>query len=74
MAKSQATAGKSKAKKKSSSSKRRAKTRRKSGSAVARKAALEEPPAVVPIGRLERTRRLLLAALRVWELKRRVRE
>lgn len=25
-------------------------------------------------GRMERTRRLLLAALRVWELKRRVRE
>jgi hypothetical protein len=26
------------------------------------------------LGRLERTRRLLLAALRVWELKRRVRD
>jgi hypothetical protein len=26
------------------------------------------------VGRLERTRRLLLAALRVWELKRRVRD
>ena len=27
-----------------------------------------------PVGRLERTRRLILAALRVWELKRKIRD
>jgi len=32
------------------------------------------PDPAISLGRLERTRRLLLAALRVWELKRRVRD
>jgi len=32
------------------------------------------PPLLPPVGRLERTRRLILAALRVWELKRRIRD
>lgn len=34
----------------------------------------EEAEATVapPVGRLERTRRLILAALRVWELKRKI--
>jgi hypothetical protein len=32
------------------------------------------PSLLVPVRRLERTRRLLLAALRVWELKRRIRD
>jgi hypothetical protein len=74
MAKPEATAGKSKSKKKSSGSKRSVKTRRKSASTNTKKTSQEEPPAPGPVGRLERTRRLLLAALRVWELKRRVRE
>lgn len=34
----------------------------------------ETPPFVRPVGRLERTRRLILAALRVWELKRKIRD
>ncbi len=37
----------------------------------------DAPPGTVApasVGRMERTRRLLLAALRVWELKRRVRD
>ena len=35
--------------------------------------AAEETPSVPPpMGRLERTRRLILAALRVWELKRKI--
>ena len=32
----------------------------------------EEEPVAPPVGRLERTRRLILAALRVWELKRKI--
>jgi hypothetical protein len=32
------------------------------------------PEAAVPTSRLERTRRLILAALRVWELKRKIRD
>jgi len=32
------------------------------------------PEAVAPTSRLERTRRLILAALRVWELKRKIRD
>ena len=36
-------------------------------------APLEEPAALPPpVGRLERTRRLILAALRVWELRRKI--
>jgi hypothetical protein len=35
----------------------------------------EEPAMVPPLpGRLERTRRLILAALRVWELRRKIRD
>ena len=33
-----------------------------------------EPPLPPPVGRLERTRRLFLAALRVWELRRHIRD
>jgi hypothetical protein len=32
------------------------------------------PEAAAPASRLERTRRLILAALRVWELKRKIRD
>ena len=32
------------------------------------------PASSPPVGRLERTRRLILAALRVWELKRKIRD
>lgn len=32
----------------------------------------EEAPVAPPAGRLERTRRLIMAALRVWELKRKI--
>jgi hypothetical protein len=41
-----------------------------SAAAAAEEAALNPAPA----GRLERTRRLILAALRVWELKRKIRD
>ena len=34
--------------------------------------AKEEEPVAPPVGRLERTRRLIMAALRVWELKRKI--
>ena len=44
--------------------------RRKRAAAAAEEAALNPAPA----GRLERTRRLILAALRVWELKRKIRD
>lgn len=37
-------------------------------------AAAQEASAPSPAGRLERTRRLILAALRVWELKRKIRD
>ncbi len=71
-------AGKSKQKKKSDlpAPRRRASKNRKPKA--------EEPPekevpnegesAPPTVGRMERTRRLLLAALHVWELKRRVRD
>jgi hypothetical protein len=39
-----------------------------------RSAAASEEAARAPAGRLERTRRLILAALRVWELKRKIRD
>ena len=42
-------------------------------SALKKVAEAEEKGAIV-VGRMERTRRLLLAALRVWELKRRLRD
>ena len=67
------TGGKSNQQKKSAPKK----TRRRSSGAPKQKApALKKPgPPVkegpVVMGRMERTRRLLLAALRVWELKRR---
>jgi len=40
--------------------------------AAVAKAEAQAGPA--PAGRLERTRRLILAALRVWELKRKIRD
>ena len=68
----------SKQKKKSASarSKRRPPPRKRSareGKTVAPAVPPTETPSA-PVSRMERTRRLLLAALRVWELKRRVRE
>jgi hypothetical protein len=44
--------------------------------AAAKRAAAAEKEALspAPAGRLERTRRLILAALRVWELKRKIRD
>ncbi len=80
MAELSPTGGKPKAKKKSSSSSSR---KRRSGRSVKNKAAKgkesaaqstpeKEAPAST-VGRMERTRRLLLAALKVWELKQRPR-
>ena len=66
------TGGKSKQKKKSAVSKRshRAGRTRKAKAPSGNKLGPKEPSAIA-VGRMERTRRLLLAALRVWELKRR---
>jgi hypothetical protein len=74
MAKADSTPGKTRSRKKGAP-KRRAKAVRRRRLAAAKKDMAsdpESPPASV--GRLERTRRLLLAALRVWELKRRLRD
>lgn len=61
--------------KKKSAPKRRAKAPRKLPSSEEKEIPVPEgTPSPESIGRLERTRRLLLAALRVWELKRRVRD
>jgi hypothetical protein len=73
MTKSHPSRTKPKAKKKSSASNRSGKAPRKRRS-PAKKKTVDDRGSSVPLGRLERTRRLLLAALRVWELKRRVRE
>ena len=74
MAQLDPTGGKQKQKKKSASApKRRAGRPRKSKAPIAKAAAEEETPTPT-VGRLERTRRLLLAALKVWELKRRIRD
>lgn len=75
MAQLDPTGGKSTQKKKSSATeqKRRAKKLRKPNAFAAKPVAESEAPAP-KVGRLERTRRLLLAALRVWELKRRIRD
>jgi hypothetical protein len=64
--------GKSKQKKKSAVSKRRQRAggQRKSKAPAGQKIVPKEPSAIA-VGRMERTRRLLLAALRVWELKQR---
>jgi hypothetical protein len=72
MTKSDPARGKSKPKKKTAASKRPARTSAKGRSSAPKKAAAEQGS--LGLGRLERTRRLLLAALRVWELKRRVRD
>ncbi len=73
MAALNSTGGKSKQKKKSAPKKPR---RRSNGTPRQKAPALKKPvpPAKeqpITMGRMERTRRLLLAALRVWELKRR---
>ena len=61
--------------KKKSAPKRRTKAPRKRPFSAEKEIPLpEETPSPETVGRLERTRRLLLAALRVWELKRRVRD
>jgi len=46
----------------------------KFGAAPKSKVDKTEPSSPAPVSRLERTRRLLLAAIRVWELKRRIRD
>jgi hypothetical protein len=63
-------------KKKSASpgSKRRAKGPQVHGVPLESKIDQTEPSLPTRGGKLERTRRLLLAALRVWELKRRIRD
>ena len=47
---------------------------RKRGALPEEKVAAVEPLLEESVGPLERTKRLLLAALRVWELKRRIRD
>jgi hypothetical protein len=66
------TGGKSKQKKKSAVSKRRHRAGgpRKPKAPAGNKVVPKQPSAIT-VGRMERTRRLLLAALRVWELKQR---
>jgi hypothetical protein len=65
----------SKPRKKKVAPNRRAKAAgKRPASAEKESAAPEATPSPEAVGRLERTRRLLLAALRVWELKRRVRD
>ena len=68
--------GAPKGKKKSapSGSKRRGNGSRKHGAGPDSKVDQTEPLSPDPVSRLERTRRLLLAALRLWELKRRTRD
>ncbi|MEO7168525.1 MAG: hypothetical protein ABI787_02455 [Spartobacteria bacterium] len=64
----------SKPKKNASPGKRPARAR-KAVASPKKEATQEELPEKIPsVGRLERTRRLLLAALRVWEIKRRLRD
>lgn len=62
--------GKNPARRKTASPRARTATPRKK---KARRAAAAEPP-LAPKGTLSRTRRLLLAALRLWELKQGVRD
>ena len=52
-------------------SKRRPNGPRKRGTPPEKKV---EPTPPAPVGRLERTRRLILAALRLWELRRHIRD
>jgi len=47
---------------------------KKHGAAPESKVVETEPSSPASVSRLERTRRLLLAAVRVWELKRRIRD
>jgi hypothetical protein len=77
MAKTDSTGNRPRQKKKSASAtpKRHPKARKRPASGKRAAPALAERKAApISVGRMERTRRLLLAALRVWELKRRVRE
>ena len=73
MAKVASTPGKTRSRKKPAA-KRRPKATRRRRLGTAKKDATPEPAHSATVGRLERTRRLLLAALRVWELKRRLRD
>jgi hypothetical protein len=74
MAKADSTPGKTRSRKKGTP-KRRAKAVRRRRLAAAKKDVTPDSASQsASVGRLERTRRLLLAALRVWELKRRVRD
>jgi len=73
MAKVDSTPGKTRSRKKGAP-KRRAKAARRRRVAAAKKDVAPDFTSHASVGRLERTRRLLLAALRVWELKRRLRD
>jgi hypothetical protein len=66
------TGGNKKRKKRIAS--RKAQQRSNGAGKRATAASQEAESAPVPAGRLERTRRLILAALRVWELKRKIRD
>ena len=74
MAKVNSTPGKTRSRKKSASKRRSKAVRRRRLAASKKDASSEAASGIATVGRLERTRRLLLAALRVWELKRRVRD
>ncbi len=76
MARSNPSGGGSRQKKKSAppAPKPRAKARKHVAPPPEKLADAPPETASPHLGRMERTRRLLLAALRVWELKRRVRE
>jgi len=66
--------GLGKKKKSASPGSNRANGPQKHGAAQESKLAKTEPSSPASVSRLERTRRLLLAAVRVWELKRRIRD
>jgi len=74
MAKVNPTPGKTRSRKKPASKRRSKAVRRRRLAASKKDVNSEAASGIATVGRLERTRRLLLAALRVWELKRRVRD
>lgn len=76
MARSNPSRSGSRQKKKSASTAPKGRANARKGAATPREKPVKATPQTPhpSVGRMERTRRLLLAALRVWELKRRVRE
>ena len=74
MAKVASTPGKTRVRKKSAPKRRSKGARRRRLSATKKDVTPDSGSPSASVGRLERTRRLLLAALRVWELKRRLRD